>query len=598
MNLVPGRILLDYLSRYTGRYAAGSAFLLLASLFSLAIPWLVKNAIEALGTGGGAPEVRGYALGILALAVAHGVARLGSRFAIIGAAQGVEFDLRNGLYAHLQRLPAEFYQTHRTGDLMSRASNDVAAVKLLVGFGALTVIATTIAFLGTLGAMLAIDPWLTLWAMAPYPVLILLAKRFNGTVHRQSEAVQEQLGALSAKVQENLAGMTVVRAYSLEPVEIHRFERLNAEYLRRSLTLARTQAAFTPLLGLIAGVGTLTVLWLGGTAVLEGRITLGAFVAFNAYLAHLAWPTIALGWTISMARRGLAAMGRIAEVLSVVPSITDAEEPVDFPGARRPARGEPDRTPAAVEFRDLTFAYAGREPALRNVTLTIPEGRTLAVVGPTGSGKSTLGALILRLFDPPEGRLLVFGEDVRRLRLHQLRRAVGSVPQESFLFSRTLRDNLALGVERQVDEGRLEGVARMARLLEEIHQWPEGWETVVGERGLTLSGGQRQRAALARALLLDPRILILDDAFASVDAETEAEIFSALREYWRGRTLIVITHRLRVAPLVDSVVVLAEGRIVEEGRHDALLDAGGLYARLWRTQQLEEELSRGPAASR
>ncbi|MBI2553875.1 MAG: ABC transporter ATP-binding protein [Candidatus Rokubacteria bacterium] len=579
---MPERLLLQHLRPYAGRYALGCGFLALASLCALAIPWMVKRAIEALEAGSAAGELQGYVAIILALAAAHGLVRLGSRFAILGGGQAVEFDLRNTLYGHLQKLSLGFYQTHRTGDLMSRASNDLSAVKLLVGFGALSLMATTITFVGTLVAMLAIDPRLTLYAMAPYPLLILLAKRFNSTVHRQSQAVQEQLGALSAQAHENLTGMTVVRAYTMEAGELRHFQRLNAEYLARSLRLARTQAAFSPLLGLIAGIGTLTILWIGGAAVAEKRITLGSFVAFNAYLAHLAWPTIALGWTLSVVRRGLAAMGRIAEILSVEPEFRDAADAVEI---------APHVRNAAIEFRNLSFAYEGRGPALRNVTLTIPAGSTLAVVGPTGSGKSTLGALVPRLIDPPPGTLFIGGRDVRGIRLESLRRAVGYVPQDPFLFSRSLRENLALA-DDAADGKRLAEVARVAGLAEEIEGFLHGWETVVGERGLTVSGGQRQRAALARALLADPPILILDDAFANVDAAKEMEILHALSQVLRGRTTLIITHRLKAAREADWIVVLGEGRIVEQGPHDALIERGGLYARLWRIQQLEEEISR------
>jgi ATP-binding cassette, subfamily B, multidrug efflux pump len=611
------RRLLPYLLRYRLRYLGGAVCLLLATLLSVSIPWTVKRAVDALERDGAAAHLGPFVLLILALAAAHGVARLGSRFAILGAGQWVEHDLRTALYARLLTLPPAFYHAHRTGDLMSRASNDISTLRALAGFGGVMLIGTLFAFAGTLGAMWMIDPWLTLFAMAPFPGLVVIAKRFNHDAEARSTAVQEQLGALSAKAQENLTGMAVVRAYTMEEREIAEFARLNAEYRTRNLALARIQSVSWPLMGLVSGVGALIVLWLGGKAVVDGRITLGSFVAFNGYLAQLAWPTVALGWTLASIQRGLAAMQRVTEILDSRPHESSGTErlsaewgsagaisgppqmkknaseepPKLLPGSPDPDRGEAALLPnGPVEFRGLTFAYDDRGAVLRDVSFVVPEGSVVAVVGPTGSGKSTLGTLLCRLYEPPRGTVWVGGRDVLDLPLGPLRRSVGYVPQESFLFSRPLRDNVRLADEHAGPE-RLEEVARTAGLADDLGALPAGWGTVVGERGLTLSGGQRQRVALARALVADPPFLVLDDVLASVDAAKEWEITRALRAAASGRTTLLMTHRLKAAAEADRIVVLDEGRVVEQGRHLDLLAAGGLYARLWRVQQLEDELA-------
>lgn len=581
---MPYRLLWTYVRRYRGRYAWGIAFLLLANVFSLAIPWMVKNAIEALSVRGGAAAPIGrYVILILLLAAAHALVRLASRFTILGAAQHIDYDLRNDLCACLQSLPPAFYRERRTGDLMTRATSDVSAVKQLAGFGGLSLVGTTIAFVGTVLAMLLIDPWLALWAMAPSPLLVLAAKRFNARLHVRTQALQEQHSHMSAKVQENLSGMTVVRAYTMEPREMAAFDRLNATYLDRSLALGRVQAQFAPFMGLVAGIGTLIVLWLGGKAVGEGTMTLGALVAFNGYIAHLAWPTIALGWTLSVVRRGMTSLERIGEIL-------------DAPAAYREERRAPAlaRVPApagraSIEFRGLTFGYDPRAPVLRDVTFAVEPGQTVAVVGPTGSGKSTLAHLLLRLYEPPPGTVFVEGVDARDLERPALRRHLAYVPQDAFLFSRSIRENVAFAAD---GDGRVEWAARVAGLAPEVERFPVRWETVVGERGLTLSGGQRQRVTLARALSSDAPVLILDDVFANVDAAKEAEITASLREAARGRTTLLITHRLRAAEAADRVVVLEGGRVIEQGSHGDLLARGGVYARLWRVQQLEDEIAR------
>jgi ATP-binding cassette subfamily B protein len=460
---------------------------------------------------------------------------------------------------------------------LAGARSDIPAVWSLVGFGAVSLVNTGAAFAGGLAAMIAVDPWLTLWALSPCPVLVLVARAVNARVHRETEAVQEQFGALSGLVQEYLTAIGVVRAYTMEARAERHFAEVNAELLRRSLALARTQSHFTPLTGLIGGVGALVVLWVGGTAVAEGRLSLGALVAFNGYLAYLAWPTMALSWTWSVVRRGLTSMGRILEITAPAP-------------ARSPG-GVPLRGPLGLRVAHLTFAYDGRTPALRDVSLAVGPGERVAVVGATGSGKSTLGLLTARLWEPPRGTVFVDGRDVRTIPLAVLRGALGYVPQEGFLFSRSILDNVTLGRDGVPPEAA-RAAADAAGIGTEIAAFPEGWDTVVGERGLTLSGGQRQRVALARALGADPPLLILDDVFSHVDPAKEEEILARVLRGAEPRTILLMTHRLRAARAADRIVVLDEGRVVECGHHDALVGADGPYARLWRIQQLEDEIAR------
>ena len=512
---------------------------------------------------------------ILALAAANGVTRLGSRFAILGAGQRVEADLRDQLYAALQTFPPELFARHSTGDLMTRASSDVSAVRSLVGFGVVSLFSTTLAFGGALAAMLAVDPWLTACAMAAMPVLVLLARRFNVSLNERTQAMQEQLGTLSGRVQETLAGMAAVRAYTMERRAAAAFAEANRTLLERSVAVAAIQARFTPLMSLIAGAGVLVVIWVGGLDVAAGRITLGDLVAFNGYLAYLAWPTVALGLTLSVVRRGLTSMERIQEIVT-------AARPA-------PAEAAPLAAPPSLAFEDLTWGYPGRSAALSGVTFSVAPGGMVAVVGPTGAGKTTLGLLLARLWEPPPGTVFVGGRDVTTLPLATLRATVGWVPQEAFLFSRSIEDNVTLG-RATVDGAAAVTAAREAQVDAEVAAFSGGYATIVGERGLTVSGGQRQRLALARALAGRPRILVLDDVFASVDTVTEDAIVRALRA--SGLTILVATHRLRVAQAADRIVVLDGGRLVASGDHPSLLAAGGLYARLWRRQQLEEQIAR------
>jgi ATP-binding cassette, subfamily B, multidrug efflux pump len=561
----------------------------------------VKRAIDALQADAASAPV-GYFVGLIALsAVVNGAARLGSRFAITGGCQRIESEVRTDLFAALQRFPPRFYATHSTGDLMARSTSDITAVRSLLGFGAISLVSTTFAFVGVLAAMLAVDPWLTLWSLAPSPILVVLARRFNLRVNERTEAAQEQLSVLSERVQEYVAGMAVVRAYTLEPRARADFGRANGEYLRLSLALARTEAGFSPLMGLIAGIGTLIVLWAGGRAVVDGRLTLGALVAFNGYLGYLTWPTLAIGWTLSTVRRGLTSMTRILEIVeestgagSVSPDRTEGGLRETRPGSDTPVLPRAaiaGTTLPGIRFSHLTFAYADRAPALRDVSFEVMPGETVAVVGATGSGKSTLGLLLARLWEPPPGTVFLGGHDVTELPLDTLRAGIAYVPQEGFLFSRSIAENITLG-RAEIGGGELRAVAGVAGVTDEIERFAAGFDAVVGERGLTLSGGQRQRVTLARALAGAQPVLVLDDAFASVDAVKEEEILANLRRALAGRTVLLMTHRLRAACAASRIVVLEAGRLIESGPHDELLRRGGVYARLWRIQQLEEEIAR------
>lgn len=576
-----------YVARYRWRYTLGIVCLLATAQLGMRVPFLLKQAIDAISPGNLA-TVANFALQIALISAVQAVVRTLSRILIFNVGRDVEYDLRNDLFAHLETLSLRFYQRQQTGDLMSRLVNDVTAVRMLLGPGLLNLVNTPIYYFYALGYMLSLDAWLTFAALLPYPLVLLLVKRFSRRMMEQTLRVQEGLAALSTQVQENLSGIHVIRSYACEQSESRRFAELNESFRMVSMRLARTRGQMMPIMRSASSLGTLVVLWLGGMEVIRGRISIGDLVAFIAYLNMLAWPTMALGWMLSILQRGRAAMQRLEHIFGQPAEIRDGDN------AQPLVHVDGD-----VEFRNVTFAYeadgqngAARKtkPTLEAVSFHLKPGQKLALVGRTGSGKSTVASLLPRLFDVEEGQILIGGKDIRDWSLRDLRRTVAMVPQEPFLFSTTIRDNIRFGVD-EADATAITAAARLAAVDEDIEAFPKGYDTMVGERGITLSGGQKQRITLARALLADPRILVLDDALSSVDTRTESRILRSLAGLQGTRTSIVIAHRISTVQDADVIVVVDRGRVAESGDHSSLLARNGIYAEMFRQQRLEEELA-------
>ncbi len=567
--------------RYRGRYAIGLVCLLATGSLAMAVPYLLKRAVDTIAAGGSQATVGWLAVSIVAIALTQSIVRTCSRFLIFNVGRDIEYDLRNDLFAHLERLPLAYYQTQQTGDLMSRLVNDITAVRLLLGVGFLNLINTPIYYLWAVPIMASMDWRLTLASLVPYPLVLLVVKRTSRQLMERTLKTQEGLAAMSSRVQENLSGIHVVQAYVREQAEVAAFARLNADFSAQNMALAKVRGIIMPVMRAVSTLGTLVVLWLGGLRVIAGELSLGDLVAFIGYLHILAWPTMALGWMLSILQRGRAALQRLETIFQAVPAIDDRlAAPLS-----EPLRG-------AITFRDVDFAYDTKPTprrVLRDVDLTLPAGATLAVVGRTGSGKTSLVQLLPRLFEATSGGVEIDGRDVRTLPLATLRSAIGYVPQDPFLFSRSIRDNIRFGAP-EADDASVCRVAGIAALDRDIAELPRGYDTVVGERGITLSGGQKQRVTLARALLVDPTILILDDALSSVDTETERRILSELRGVMHERTSILIAHRISTVMAADVIVVLDQGRVVEIGDHQELLARDGFYADLFRRQRLAEEL--------
>ena len=600
------RTVLPYFRPYRAGVVAGLGLVIVTNLFTVAGPYLIKLAIDGLGD----PDVTmgrisTYALLIVAAALLGGAAKYGMRELLNGLSRRIECDLRNDFFSHLLRLDASFYGGTRTGDLMARATNDTQAVRMATGPAIMYSVNTLVSFLLALGFMVWISPRLTLYALIPMVILPPIVFAFARVIHQRFEKIQEQFATLSTMVQENLTGMRIVRAYVQEGSQAQHFDGLNREYMDRNMGLVKVAGLFHPILALFSGTAMVIVLWLGGFEVIAGRITLGDFVAFGIYVAMLIWPLIALGWVVNLFQRGAASMGRLNRIFETEPALRPPQNPVRLAEPR-----------GAVEFRNVSFRYPGTERlVLEDVSFSADRGQTVAVVGPTGSGKTTLVTLIPRIYDVTGGHVLVDGVDVRDLDPGELRSLIGMVPQDPFLFSTTIEENIGLGLdlgaqpsaaedwtreERRANsaaEGPIEDpdeavveAARIAQLHESIQGFPRRWGTLLGERGVNLSGGQKQRTTLARAVARDPRILVLDDALSAVDTHTEARILDDLTRVMEGRTSFIISHRVSAVMNADLILVLDGGRIVERGRHPDLIALGGTYARLLHRQMLEQDI--------
>ena len=602
MLLANLRPLFPYLKKYRSSYLWGGLCVLFMNGIWVLFPLVIGRAIDSLKTLDLSQQtlhVIGRLVGlILLVAGTKAIFQFLTRWIVIGVSREIEFDLRNDLFKHLEGLSYSFYQRTRTGDIMARATNDLNAVRMLLG-PAIMYSANTIVFTAAaLAFMLSISPRLTLYAFLPLPVVSVVIQYFGRRIHERFEKIQAMFSEISARVQENLSGVRVIRAYVQEKSEITGFENSNREYIARSLKLVRLMGMLWPTLETMLGFAIVLVLWIGGREVIRGQstvhlvsslgttttlnlygsMTVGDFVAFNTYMVQLTWPVIALGWVINIFQRGTASLGRIHQLMLEKPEIIDSPAVL----AHSDFRGD-------IEFRNLSFAYNGTT-VLHDIDLHIPSGSSLAIVGPTGSGKTTLVNLIPRIYDAAPGSVLIDGIPVRDYQLADLRRNIGFVPQETFLFSETIRENIAFGVTKATDQ-EIAWAAEAANIATDIEGFPEKYGTLVGERGITLSGGQKQRTAIARALIRNPRILILDDALSSVDTQTEDKILNHLREVMEGRTTIFISHRVSTVRNADRIAVLHGGRIVELGTHNELLNLNGYYTDLYNKQLLEEELA-------
>ena len=568
-----------YLLRHKRNLILAVFFSVGTNLLALLIPYVLRYTIDGLKTLMNKETLLLYALLIVSISIMAGFFRFLMTRRLMGVAFQIEYELRNDLFSHLQKLSLSYFHKTKTGDIMARATNDLKAVRMLVGPGIRNLLNTIIMGSAAIILMLIIDYKLTLYSLIPLPVLTIAVTIFSSRIFYRFQKVQEQFSSISVGVQENLTGIRVVKAYVQEGNEKRKFKQLNQDYMDKNISLVKIWGLFFPFIMLIAGIGMVIVLWLGGRLVMAGKISLGQFVQFNGYLMMLTWPMMALGWAINLVQRGSASMGRLIEILDQAPEIKDSEYLEDI----RTLEGE-------IEFKNVSFAY-DKKVILKNIDLKIPKGITIGIIGPTGSGKSTLVNLIPRLLEVREGSLTIDGMEIKSIPLKILRKNIGYVPQETFLFSESLKENIIYGLEG-FDEAKLRRAVSISALSDEIERFSQRYETPVGERGVTLSGGQKQRTALSRAIIREPKILILDDAFSSVDVHTEEKILKQLRKFRKRRTCILVSHRTSTIEDADWIVVLKDGRIVEQGTHEELVARSGIYTDIWLQQQLREELEK------
>ncbi|HTY63000.1 MAG TPA: ABC transporter ATP-binding protein [Acidobacteriota bacterium] len=573
--------LIPYLSKYRFKIAMGCLMVFCTVIAAACQPRVLKYVVDGLEQSLSREKLLFYAGLVLGLSVIEGFFRFWMRKILIGASRDIEYDLRNDFLAHVQKMSLSFLQARSTGDIMSRATNDLNAVRSVLGPGIMYSMNTIILSVISTYLLLRLNWELTLLAYIPLVIMSVMVKRIGGQIHDRFESIQEQFSALSTQAQENISGIRVVKAFAREESEIDDFAKLNADYVRRNVSLIRIEGLFFPMMTALIGFSSVALLWFGGRQVILGRLTLGDFVAFMGYLAMLTWPAIAVGWVINIFQRGAASMGRILEIMDAPPEIHD-----------EPDASAPASVRGALELRNLTFQYPNtRNSVLHNINIAVPAGTTLAIVGHTGSGKSTLINLILRLFDPPPGTLFLDGKDVRQWPLLELRRNIGYVPQETFLFSDTIHQNIAFGCDASVDGARVDWAARVSQMVADIETFSDKMQTYVGERGITLSGGQKQRVAISRAVATLPKILIFDDSLSNVDTYTEERILEELTKVMKDRTTILVSHRVSTVKNAQQIVVLKEGAIVEHGTHETLMELQGVYADLYQKQLLEEELA-------